>query len=117
MSRPAASKASPHWGSNQSLTDDPFPYRVQDQLSGIVQVEFLENVAAVGLDGIGADVEDGGYFFVGLSFRDQLKNFALSNGKQVIAIHCAFLLQNAHAIFRQDSADFGAEKRLVLRNG
>ncbi len=61
-----------------SLTDEPLTYSIEDQLSGIVQVQFLQNMTAVRLDRVGADIESGGHFLVGFPLRDKLQDFSLA---------------------------------------
>ena len=62
------------------LTNEPFPHGIEDQLSWIVQVQFLENMTAVRLDGVGADIESCCHFLVGLPFGDKLQDFSLATG-------------------------------------
>ncbi len=104
-------------GSLQQLsTDDSFAHCIEDELGGVVQVQFLQNVSAMSLDGVGANVESCCYFFVRLPFGQELQDLSLAAGKQVIAIDRAFLLKNADVVFSQDAAHFRTKKRFVLRN-
>src|ERR1700746_3926976 len=79
----------------QLSTNDSFAHCIEDELGGVVQVQFLQNVSAMSLDGVGANVESCCYFFVRLPFGQELQDLSLAAGKQVIAIDRALLLQNA----------------------
>ena len=70
----------PVGGPEKLLTDEPFAHGIKDQLSWIVQVQFLENVTAVRLDGVGADIESCCHFLVGFPFGEKLQDFSLATG-------------------------------------
>ena len=69
------------------------------------------------LDGVRADVESSGDFFVGFPFGDELEDFALAQGQEFVRIFDAFLAKNADVVFREKVADGGAEERFALGNG
>lgn len=93
-----------------ALRNYPFAYRIKDELGGIVQIQFLQDVTAVGLDGIGANVERRSYFLIRFPFNQKLQDLPLAAGKQVIRVHRAFLLKIANIVFRQDMAYLRAKK-------
>src|SRR4029077_14984303 len=100
----------------QISTNDSFAYCVEGELGGGVQVQFLENMSTMSLDGVGANVASCCYFFVCLPLGQELQNLSLAAGKQVIAIDRAFLLEDADIVLSQDAAHFRCERRLVLRS-
>ena len=54
------------------LINDAFPNSVEHELRRIMQVQFLQDVAAMSLDGVGANVESCCYFLVRLPFGQKL---------------------------------------------
>ena len=96
--------------------NDAFANSVEHELGGIVQVQFLEDVTAMSLDRVGADVQSCCHFLVRLPFGQKLQDLSLAARKQVIAIDRASLLENADVVLSQDAAHFRAKKRLILRN-
>lgn len=64
-----------HQDARRGLTDDAFTDCVEYKFRGVVQVQFLKDVAAMGFNSIEADVEIGSNFFVRLPFRQELKDF------------------------------------------
>ena len=70
----------PVGGTEKLLTDEPFAHGIKDQLSWIVQVQFLQNMTAVRLDGVGADIESCCHFLVGFPFGEKLQDFSLATG-------------------------------------
>lgn len=50
--------------------DYTFADGVEDEFGGGMEAELFENVATMSFDGIGADVERGGGFLVGLAFGE-----------------------------------------------
>src|SRR2546425_8816961 len=99
-----------------SSTDDPLPNCIENQLGRSVQVQFLQDMTAMGLDRIGTDIERSGYFLIRLAFGQELEDFALPAREQVIAIHRALLFENPDIVLRQNAAHFGAKERFALRN-
>src|SRR5258707_412657 len=99
------------------LRNDAFADGVQYEFRRIMQVQFLQNVAAMGLDRVETDVELCGDRFVRLPFGQKLQYFALTVGKQLIAIYLTPLFENADVVLSQDSAHFRTKKGLTLRNG
>src|SRR5215472_19163076 len=80
------------------LTDDSFAYCIEDELCGVVQVQFLQNMTAMSLDCVWADIEGCCHFLVRLPFSDKLQDFSFPTRKQIIAVYCAFLLENTDVI-------------------
>src|ERR1700745_1398986 len=81
-----------------------------------MQVQFLQDVAAMSLDRVGANVQGRCYFLVCFPFGQKLEDLSLPARKQVIGIGGTFLLENGEVVLRQDSAHLRAEERLALRN-
>jgi len=89
---------------------------IEHEFGGIMQIQFLKDVTAMSLDGVGADIEGVCDFLVCLAFGQKLQDLFLTAGKQVIAIYRASLLENADIVLSQDAAHLRAKERLVLRN-
>ena len=75
-----------------------------------MQVQFLQDVTAMSLDGVGANVQSCCDFLVRLPFGQKLQDLSLTARKQVIGIYGTFLLENTDIVLRQDTAHFRAEK-------
>lgn len=58
---------------NHALAD-----RVQNQFWHAVEVQFLNQVATVGFDGVQADLERCGHFLIAFALGDELQDFALA---------------------------------------
>ena len=69
-------KKSPYQTCAEALADDFLSNGVEDDFRGIVQIEFLHQMHSMGFDGIRADLEQRGYFFIGVPFGQQLKHFS-----------------------------------------
>src|SRR5580700_11255501 len=98
------------------LTDDSFAYGIEDELSRIVQVQFLQDMTAMGLDGIGANVKSCCYFLICFPLGQKLKDLPLTACEQVIAIDGALLLENTNVILSQNTTHLRAKERLILCN-
>jgi hypothetical protein len=90
--------------------NDAFANCVEHELRRIMQVQFLQDVAAMSLDRVGANVQGCCYFLVRLPFSQELQDLSLTAREQVIGIYGAFLLENTDVVLRQDAAHFRAEK-------
>jgi hypothetical protein len=51
-----------------------------------VEVQLLHEMHSMGIDGVHADVEDSRHFLVRLAFSEQLKNFLLAFGEQLVGV-------------------------------
>ena len=49
-----------------------------------MQIQFLQNVGAVRLDGVDAEIENRGRLFVGFALGEQLQDFAFAAGEQLV---------------------------------
>src|SRR5580692_6402779 len=96
--------------------NDAFANSVQHEFRRIMQVQFLQNVAAMSLDRVGANVESRRHFLVCFPLGQKLEDLSLTARKQIIGIRGTFLLENTDVVLRQDTAYLRAEKRLALRN-
>ena len=65
-----------------------------------MQVQFLQDVAAMGLDCVEADIKQCGYRLVRLPFGQKLKYLALTVRKQLIAIYRTPLFENADVVLK-----------------
>ena len=90
---------------NDALADS-----VKDQLDRSVKAQLSEDIAAVSLNGVRADVESSGDFFVGFAFGNKLKDFALAHGEEFIRILNPFLTENADVVFGKKVTNSGAEE-------
>lgn len=63
------------------LRDDAVPNRVEHKFGGVVQVEFLKDMRAMGLDRGRTHAQHGRDLLVAVAFRDQLKDFSLALGE------------------------------------
>jgi hypothetical protein len=75
-----------------------------------MQIQFLQDVAAMSLDGVRADVESSCYFLIRLPLGEQLQDLSLAARKQIIGIYGTFLLENTDVVLREDTAYLRAEK-------
>src|SRR5487761_1837543 len=99
------------------LMNNTFSNRVKDQLRHAVQVQFFENISAVRLHRVEAEIENVRGFLVGPAFGEKLKNLALARSQKVVAVLDLFFLHAADVVLEQHLADDGAEKRFALGHG
>jgi hypothetical protein len=96
----------PHNGQDAELClltlsrNNAFANRIEHEFGGIMQIQFLQDVTAMSLDGVGANVERCGHFLIRLPFSQKLQDLSLAGRKQVIAIYRAFLLENTDVVLR-----------------
>ena len=57
-------------GWRRLLIDQPFANGEANQLAGRVEIQLFHNAAAMGVDGVDAEVEQGRDVLVGLAFGD-----------------------------------------------
>src|SRR3990172_5518673 len=96
--------------------DDSLADSVKNQLCGAVQVQLLQDVAAVGFHGVNTQIQQDGYLLVTLAFRQKLQNLPLAGREQFVGILHAPLLQHTDVVLHQHLADCGTEKGLAFRN-
>ena len=89
-----------------------FLHGVEHDFGGVVQIELLHQIRAMGLDRGDADIEQRGDFFVRATFRQQLQDFLFTIGQQVIGVGQPASLQLPHVVFDQHAGDGRAEERL-----
>ena len=77
-----------------------------------MEIEFFHDAAAVGFDGVDAEIEGGGDLLVGFAFGDHLEDFALAGGEEVDGIGDVFAV-----VFEDRVADFRAEPTFADGNG
>src|SRR5688572_19712884 len=75
-----------------SLRNDFLADSVENNFRRTVQIQLLHDAGAMGFHGVWRKIQDGGYFFIRLPFGQQLKDFFLAVGKQVIGILETMLL-------------------------
>ena len=56
-----------------------------------MQIQLAQNVRAVRLDGVGAQIQQIGNFLIALAFGDQLEDFAFAIGEQLKAVLFMFV--------------------------
>ena len=79
-----------------------------------MQIQFLQNVRAMRVHGIQAQIERVGDLFVGFAFGHQLQNFTLAIGEQFVAVVGVLAAQRLEIIFLQNPADLGTEEGSCL---
>ena len=98
------------------LLNDPFPDGVENQLRHAVKIQLLENVAAVRIHRVDAQMKEVGDFLVGPAFRKQLQDLAFARGQKIVAILDVLVPYLANIIFKQHLADHRAEERFSVGN-
>ncbi len=66
-----------------ALIDEATAESEADDVAGVVEVELFHDTAAVGFDGIDAEVKSVSDFFVGLSDGDHGEDFAFATGEEI----------------------------------
>src|SRR4051812_36656615 len=74
-------------------------------------------MGAVGLDGGDADVDQAGDLLVGAAFGDELEDFALAVGEEVVAVVEAAALELADVVLLEDFAHLAGQERSSLGDG
>src|ERR1051326_1418804 len=97
MTVPVRDRRNPEYP-HYSLRDDSLSHGIEDQLRYAVQVQLLQYMRAVGLDGRGADIEDGRRLFIGPPLRDELQDFAFPVRQQVVAVVQTALFELPHVV-------------------
>ena len=64
----------------------------------------------MGFDGVDAEIEEVGDFFVGFAFGDELEDFAFAGGEEVVRIFAACAFQFLDVVVEEDAADGRAEE-------
>ena len=77
-----------------------------------MQIQFLQDVTSMSLDGVEANIKIRCDFFVCLAFGQELQDFSFASSKQVIAVYRAFLFENAYIVLCQDAANLGLKNDL-----
>src|SRR5689334_10475541 len=66
--------------------DDLVTHRVESNFAPVVQIQLMHEVHTVGLDSVGADIENGGRFFIGSSFGEQLQDLPFAFSQKVVGV-------------------------------
>src|SRR5580698_8881478 len=103
-------------GSQERLADNPFAYRIEDQLRNTVQVQLAQDMRAMSLHREETEIQRGSHFLVGSSFGRQLQDLALARAEQIISVLYLVVFQLTHEIFLQQSSDGRAEERSPYRD-
>src|SRR4030095_12608391 len=96
--------------------DDPLANRIEDDFRGVVQVELHHHVRAVRLDRRQAEIQQGGNLLVRSPFRQQLQDFLLAIGEQMVRVGQPARLQTAHVVLDENRRHGAAEERLAGRD-
>src|SRR5580658_10628065 len=91
-------------------TDDAFPDRVQNQFRSSVQIQLLENIAAVSLYRVEAQIQQRRHILVILALGQQLQYLALARREQLVTILHSALTHLAHVVFHEHLTDRGTEE-------
>lgn len=95
-----------------ALVDEAVAHGEADEFADGMEVEFFHDAAAVGFDGVDAEVKRRGDLFVGLAFSDHLKDLSLTRGEEVDGIGDVFAV-----VFENRVTDFGAEPAFADGDG
>ena len=95
------------------LDNDALADGVEDDFGGVVQIELLHQVRAMRLYGREAQLQDRRDFLVRAPLGEQLEDFLLAIGEQVIRVGETLRLQAADVIFDEHRGHRGTEERLA----
>ena len=105
------------FGNDSGSRDHALAHGVEDQFRNAVEVELLQEIAAVGFDGVHAETEGLGDVFVALTFGDELKHLPFARGEEFVAVLDAAIAHLADVVFDEEGADRRAEEGFAGMNG
>lgn len=77
-----------------------------NQIRDRVEIQFEHNICTVGLDRLGANVQNRRHFFIGFAFRDELNRFSLARRQECVRS----LASRAFLVARDPLRNFSCEK-------